>query len=108
MILRIAALALLLLPAAAAAQDPRKDPFPVYPELDQRKIDEAIRRGVEYLKTMKPGPPLAQDPILHKDSSELILWTLLHTQVDEADPKFQQLLADVLATSNERVYKVAL
>jgi len=72
--------------------------------LDQKRIDEAIDKGVAYLKTAESPPWDAHIP----NSDELILLTLLHAGVPETDAKVQDLLSRVLAAPLERTYKVAL
>ena len=72
--------------------------------LDQKRIDEAIAKGVAYLRTSESPPWDAHIP----NSDELILLTLLHAEVPEKDPKVQELLGRVMAAPMERTYKVAL
>ncbi len=90
--------------ALAAAQEKKPDPFQAHPKVDQRRVDEAIKKGVAYLKPA--GSPGAHKEI--KNSDELILFTLVHAGVPENDPKLQQLLKNVLEAPLERTYKVAL
>src|SRR5688572_30404544 len=72
--------------------------------VDQKRIDEAIRRGIEYLKTSESPPWDAHIP----NSDELLLLTFIHAEVPEKDPKFQDLLKRCLDAPLERTYKVAL
>ena len=72
--------------------------------LDQKRIDEAIQKGVTFLRTSdSPG----WDAHIN-NCDELILLTLIHAEVPEKDPKVQELLTRVLAAPMERTYKVAL
>jgi hypothetical protein len=83
---------LLGLSAAAQAQN-----------VDEAKVDQAIKKGVEFLRTAKTD--------FHKNtwnSDCLILWTLLHAGVPQDDPKFKTLLDKVLSDPLEKTYKVAL
>jgi hypothetical protein len=85
-----------------------KDP-PPQPEVDPRQVDDAIRKGVAFLKaagvkeSMAPGvvPGLGETP-------ELILWTLVHSGTSDADPDVLKLLNVVIAKKLERTYNVAL
>lgn len=81
------------------------------PTVDQAPIDAAIAKGLEWLrKCPSPGqdfPPEKKiGPIRNCD--ELLLLTFLHSGVAESDPRFQQLLASVLAAPYEHVYPVAI
>jgi hypothetical protein len=75
-----------------------------HPGVDQRRVDEAIRKGVEFLKTAD-SPTWSLGP---KDSDELILLTFIHAGVAEGDPKFQQLLKKILDAPLETTYEVAV
>jgi hypothetical protein len=83
---------LFVLGSAAAAQD-------------QAKIDQAIRRGIEYLKTAG-SPGHEHSKALHSD--ELILYTFITAGVPESNPKFKALLERVLTDEPHQTYKVAL
>src|ERR1051326_4999375 len=85
--------ALLLMCAAAAAQ------------VDQKRVDDAVRKGVEFLKTAKtPAVGFAKID----DTFELVLWTMVHAGVPQTDPKFQELFKKMLEGPLERTYKVVL
>ncbi|MBI3858110.1 MAG: hypothetical protein HY293_20710 [Planctomycetes bacterium] len=91
-ILARAFLASLAMASAAAAQ-----------AVDEAKVDQAIKKGVEFLRTAKTD--------FHKgnwNSDELILWTFIHAGVAQDDPKLKGLLDTVLSRPLERTYKVAL
>jgi hypothetical protein len=94
--------ALLLGSFAWAGQEPKGDGA-VDPVL-QAKIDDAIRRGVAYLK--KAESVVAWEAMGNSD--ELILLTFVHADVSPRDPAFQPLLERMLAGKLERTYKVAL
>jgi hypothetical protein len=79
----------------AAAQDPNA--------VTQREIDQAIRKGSEFLKTSA----VSGADWLHKDCDELILLTMIHAGVPEANPKFAEYLRHCLEAPLEKTYKVA-
>lgn len=83
---------------SAAAQDPRKS------AVDPKRVDEAIRRGVEFLK----GAPSPAGPEGIENSDELVLLALLHAGLGEEDPKVRDLLGRVLEAPLQHTYKVAL
>ena len=89
----------LTLAAPLWAQDATPDP------VLQAKIDDAIRRGVGYLKTAES---IVGWPEFGGNSDELILWTLVHADVPTRDQVFQTLLQRILADKLQRTYKVAL
>jgi len=68
--------------------------------VDQARVDAAIARGVEFLRTAKA--PSA------KKSDELILLTLLHAGVPPADPLFKRLLDGILEAPLDKTYNVSL
>jgi hypothetical protein len=84
------------------AQDAKKNAPPKPPS--QREIDEAIRRGVDFLKSA-PSPG-AHSGI--KNSDELIFFTLIHAGVSEKNATFQKYLKAILESPLEKTYKVAL
>jgi len=62
------------------------------PAVSQSAIDQAIKKGIEYLKSqnaahMKPFTHVER----HMSHCELVLWTYVHAGVSEADPAFQEL-----------------
>src|SRR5262245_30882043 len=74
------------------------------PVVDEAKVDQAIKKGVEFLRT-------AKSPDFHnayKNSDVLILWTFIHAGVPQDDPKFKQLLDGVMGEPLEKTYKVSL
>jgi hypothetical protein len=76
------------------------------PPVDQKKVDEAIRRGIEYLKK---APSLNSPPgSIIPESYELPLWTLVHANVPQTDPLFQKLLKDMLASELTSTYRTSL
>ena len=88
---------LLLFPTAAL---PQADPG-----VDQKKVDEAIARGVQFLKPADI-PAIEARPDLFSD--ELVLWTFIHAGVPSDDARFQALWKKVVSRPLERTYDVAL
>ena len=73
--------------------------------VDQAKIDAAIKKGIEFLRTA-PSPGHAHSKAKHCD--ELILFTFVHAGVPESDPKFLALFNRVLKDPLGQTYKVSL
>lgn len=72
--------------------------------VDEAKVDQAIKKGIEFLRT-------AKSPDTHsaaRNSDELILWTFIHAGVPQDDPKFKALLDSVLSQPLDKTYKTAL
>src|SRR5262249_15713837 len=72
--------------------------------VDEAKVDQAIKKGVEFLRNAK-SPDFHN---LYHNSDVLILWTFVHAGVPHDDPKFKQLLDDVMGAPLEKTYKVSL
>src|SRR6185436_12199035 len=83
-----ACLAVLLAVPAWGQQDATPDP------VLQAKIDDAIRKGVVYLKTAESVVAWQE---FGGNSDELILWTFVHADVSTKDPVFQTLLQRMLS-----------
>jgi hypothetical protein len=82
----------------------RRKPTPSTAGLDPARVETAVRRAVQYLKTAE-SPAMNGSP----DSDELLLWTLIHAGVDPYDGRYQQLLMKVLDDRRENAtYSVAL
>ncbi len=74
-------------------------------QVDQKRVDQAILKGVEYIKTAKtPGFTYAKID----DSFEIVLLTMVHAGVSHTDPRFQELFKKMLEGPLERTYKVVL
>jgi hypothetical protein len=87
---------ILILAGALFAQAKKPDP---------RRVDEAINRGVGFLRgAERPGYPDRQIPTC----DDLVLWTLLHAGIPESDSKFQELLPSALEGPLEKTYVVSL
>jgi hypothetical protein len=74
-------------------------------QVDQKRIDQAIKKGIEWLKTA-PSPGHEHSKAEHSD--ELILLTMIHAEVSETNPRFKELLKRVLEDPPYQTYKVAL
>src|SRR5262245_39123414 len=72
--------------------------------VDQKRIDEAIRKGTQYLNGAESS---GWDQHIN-NCDELILLTLIHADVPEGNAKLQDYLKRVLEAKMERTYKVAL
>src|SRR6185295_18630238 len=72
--------------------------------VDQKRIDDAIRKGVEYLKVAESS---GWDQHI-ANCDELILLTFVHADVPEKEAKFQEYFQRAMAAKMERTYKVAL
>jgi hypothetical protein len=84
--------------------DSRRKPAPAFNGLDPARIDAAVKRAAEWLKTA-PSPAMNGSP----DSDELILWTFVHAGLDPYDKKYQELLMKILDDRRENAtYNVAL
>ncbi len=86
----------LLLPAGASAGFPQDEPFDIN---FQAKVDQAIMKGIEYLKGKKIGS---------RNGNVLILLTYVHAGVPDNDPHLQELLKEALEIELEHTYQVAL
>ncbi len=71
--------------------------------VDQKRVDEAVKKGVEFLKSA--GSPGAMGA---PNCDELILLALISADVPRNDPRFQSLFQGVMKAPLERTYKVAL
>src|SRR6516164_8066784 len=80
------------------------DPAHAGQAVDQKRIDEAIRRGAVFLKSAESSPWDQHIP----NSDELILLTLIHADLPEKDPKLQEILQRAVGARMERTYKAAL
>jgi hypothetical protein len=85
----------LVLGTAAFAQDPNA--------VSPRDIEKAIRRGTDFLK----AAPFVADRA-HPCPNDLILLTLIHAEVPESNPVFQQYLKNCLEAPLLQTYNVAL
>ena len=89
----------LILSLALATTSFAQDPNAVSP----RDIEKAIRKGTDFLK----AAPFVPDRT-HPCANDLILLTLIHAEVPESNPVFQQYLKNCLDAPLEKTYNVAL
>src|SRR5688572_19946142 len=95
----------LLLGSTALAQDRKKEAPPAgHPGVDSRRVDEAIRKGLDYLR--KCPSPSSHKAIANSD--ELLLLAMVHGGVPESDVKFRELFDRMMASRFTHTYKVAL
>jgi ferric-dicitrate binding protein FerR (iron transport regulator) len=74
-----------------------------HPGVDQKRVDEAIRKGLEVLQAMKN---ISSDGKAR--CVELVLLTYVTGGVPESDPRFQELLKEMLEEPLALTYNVAL
>jgi hypothetical protein len=74
-------------------------------QVDQTRVDGAVRKGVEYLKTAKtPGFSFAKID----DTFEIVLLTFVHAGVPETDAKFQEYFKRILEGPPTTTYSAVL
>jgi hypothetical protein len=101
--------AALCLVSFASAQEKEKEP----PKVDQARIDAAIEKGAEWLRSrVRAGIPALEE---EKDGNhsgqtykELILYALLHAGVDRTDPEIIKLLQDSRKDQLRHTYTSAI
>ena len=98
------ALFLGLLFASTATAQEKEPPAPVA-GVDEVKVDRAIKKGIEFLRT---APSTVPDWGNFKNSDVLILLTFIHSGIPDTDPKFKQLFDSAINEPLEKTYKVAL
>lgn len=79
-----------------------------HPKVDQKKVDEAIRKGCEFMIAQVDKPLGFPHLLARTRLDELVLLTLIHGAVDRKDPQFQKLLDRVLKLPLETTYNVSL
>src|SRR6185436_12280998 len=90
-------------PSQEIATRPPTSPLPI----DPGRVDQAIQRGITWLRQGKYPAPTDIDWAT-RNPNELILWTYLHAGVTETDPDFQKRLKQMLDAPLERTYRVSL
>ena len=98
----LVALAAFAAPAALHAQARKRRA--ALPKEVQLRVDEAIRKGVLFLK--KEGPRAGR--LNRRRSDELVLWTLVHAGMPEKDPVVAAMLKTLLETELTWTYNVSL
>jgi len=89
-------MSLVLLAALLCAGQGEKKP-PV--KVDPKKVDEAIKKGIAYLKGVDDD---------FNDTRELVLWTYLHAGLSEEDSHVKAILDKKLAMPLLKTYNVSL
>lgn len=90
---------LIISPAGSGLSAPPKKNKPA-PETEQEKIDKVVERGVEFLLKRKYSATT--------DEIELVVLTLAHTGLTEANPRFKEMVTQMLKDDQPLVYHVAL
>jgi hypothetical protein len=100
--LPLVAILLFTVVAGTAAQDPKKQEPAGHPGVDGKKVNRAIRQGIEFLKTSpSPGHNTSES------ADELILLTYIHAG-SEATPRFKELFDKMMQAPLKSTYSVAL
>jgi len=89
--------------ALLAGLVPQDSPPPVS-GVDEVRVDQAIKKGIEFLRHSK-SPDFHEG---YRNSDELILWTFIHAGIPETDAEFQQLFRSAMEQPLDKTYKVAL
>lgn len=77
------------------------------PAVDQVRVDAAIRKGVEFLRSAGGVRAKKKGPA-QMTTAELVLYTLVHAGVPQSDPWFRELLEAVMERPLTSTYSVAL
>jgi hypothetical protein len=72
-----------------------------HPKVDQKKVDLAVSNGITYLRSQVGLPQECE-------CEELVLWTLVHAGIPEADPAFAKLFKVMMDRPLQRTYNVSL
>jgi hypothetical protein len=85
----------------------KRDPAP---PVDQKKVDLAIKKGVQYLvgQVGKMGTAFAKEPSRECQQDALVLWTFAHTDVSESSTVFRYLFKTVTEAEIRRTYEASL
>ena len=97
---RIVAVSLLLICSSAVAQE--KPKATMLSAADQKRVDDAIAKGVVFLKGQQTADPLGTH------ATELMLWTLVHAGVRSGDAKFDELFKKMMEDPLQITYRVSL
>lgn len=79
-----------------------------HPSVDQKKVDEAIVRGAEYLLSQSRSLQTVAHPHGKMRYDELVLLTLIESGIPRNDTRFLALLNKVLGNPMDYTYHVAL
>ncbi|MBI4563719.1 MAG: terpene cyclase/mutase family protein [Planctomycetes bacterium] len=89
-------------------QDGKRDPAQGHPKVDQKRVDQAIEKGIRNLKERVSSLQSWKHFRYDMRHDELVLWSFVHAGVPEEDPEFQRLLTKTLDSPIERTYLAAL
>jgi hypothetical protein len=98
----------LLLPALPLCAQDGKKADPGAGKVDAARVEEAIRKGVEYLRKQVPSSRKLTIDNVQEAEHEFVLWTFLHAGVPETDADFRMLLKEVMGRKMESTYDVSL
>lgn len=92
---------------AGKPPEPRKE---MVPPVDQKKIDLAVKKGLQYLvgHVGKIAPAFEKEPTRTCHPDELLLWTFIHAGVPESSTPYRYLFKAVTEAEIRRTYEVAL
>jgi hypothetical protein len=76
-----------------------------HPKVDQKKVDDAIVKGTEFLLKIDRYPVLKHKNLRY---DELVLLTVLESGIDRKDPRVQKLIQHVLKLPLDRTYHVSV
>lgn len=99
-----ALLGVMALTVSVSAQAGQKGPPPANQKVDQAKVDQAIRKGVEYLRSRSGDLGRGGQ----KCPDELVLLTLVHAGVSASDPLYRKLFTAMTERELESTYCVSL
>jgi hypothetical protein len=80
------------------------------PQVDPKKVDLAVKKGVQYLTAQagKLATTAPKDPARECHQDEFVLWALMHAGVPESNPAFRHLFKTVTEAELRRTYEIAL
>jgi hypothetical protein len=74
-------------------------------QVDQNRVDEAVRKGITFLKKA-PTPGFGAADMT--DTFEIVLLTFVHAEVSQTDEKFQEYLKKLLERPLDATYQAVL
>ncbi len=99
-------------PAVPSKDKPAPAPAPKkeLPQVDQKKVDQAIKKGTAWLVSQSGKLPKANEtqPTKICGHEELVLWTLIHAGVSESTTVFKFLFKNITEGELRRTYEVAV
>jgi tetratricopeptide (TPR) repeat protein len=92
----------------ACEKDYKDTSWWAHPRVDQKKVDDAIVKGCDYLLNNSGRLPEVRHPHGKFRCEELVLLTLIQAGWDRKDPRFGGLLQRVISLPLDRTYHVVL